>query len=138
MSEMKTKRTDASVEEYLASIPDERKREDSRAIVAMMREVTGEEPAMWGDSIVGFGTYHYRYATGREGDWPLTGLAARKQAITVYITSGFDRYEDLLARLGTFKTGVSCLYIKRLSDVDPAALRELVRLSVEHMRATNS
>ena len=97
MSEMKTKRTDASVEEYLASIPDERKREDSRAIVAMMREVTGEEPAMWGDSIVGFGTYHYRYATGREGDWPLTGLAARKQAITVYVTSGFDRYQELLA-----------------------------------------
>lgn len=137
MSEMKTKRTDASVEEYLASIPDERKREDSRAIVAMMREVTGEEPAMWGDSIVGFGTYHYRYATGREGDWPLTGLAARKQAITVYIASGFDRYEELLARLGKHTTGVSCLYIKRLSDVDPATLRELVRLSVEHMRATN-
>ncbi|NLD71450.1 MAG: DUF1801 domain-containing protein [Chloroflexi bacterium] len=92
---------------------------------------------MWGDSIVGFGTYHYRYASGREGDWPLTGLAARKQAITLYITSGFEQYEELLVRLGKVKTGVSCLYIQRLSDVDPDALRALVRRSVEHMRTTN-
>ena len=98
-----------------------------------MEEVTGEKAVMWGDSIVGFGTYHYVYASGREGDWPVTGFAPRKQALTLYIMSGFDQYDELLARLGKHSTGKSCLYIKRLSDVDVDVLRELVAESVAHM-----
>lgn len=135
MAELKTKVNDASVEAFLSAVPDEKKRADAFRVLAIMREETGEEPQMWGDSIVGFGTYHYKYASGREGDWPLTGFSPRKASLTLYITPGFDRYEDLLARLGKFTTGKSCLYVKRLSDVDEATLRELVRQSVEVMRA---
>jgi hypothetical protein len=137
MSEPKTKKNDGDVRAFLNALPDERKRQDSLAILALMEEVTGEEAAMWGGSIVGFGSYHYVYASGREGDWPLTGFSPRKQALTVYITSGFDEYEDLLGRLGKYTTGKACLYIKRLSDVDQDALKLLVRRSAEHMRATN-
>jgi hypothetical protein len=137
MSEPKTKKNDGDVRAFLNALPDERKRQDSLAILALMEEVTGEEAAMWGGSIVGFGSYHYVYASGREGDWPLTGFSPRKQALTVYITSGFDEYEDLLGRLGKYTTGKACLYINRLSDVDQDALKLLVRRSAEHMRATN-
>jgi len=98
-----------------------------------MREVTGCEPKMWGPSIVGFGRYHYKYESGREGDWPLTGFSPRKQALTVYIMAGFRRYEELLDRLGKHKTGKSCLYLKRLEDVDLEVLRELVHESVEQV-----
>lgn len=137
MAELKTKPTDASVEAFLDGIIDERKRQDSYAILAMMQEVTGAEPKMWGDSIVGFGSYHYKYASGREADWLLTGFSPRKQNLTLYIMTGFEQYGDLLGRLGKHSTGKGCLYIKRLQDVDLATLRELVRLSVEHMRSTN-
>jgi len=96
--------------------------------------VTGEKPAMWGSSIVGFGSYHYKYASGREGDAPLTGFSPRKQALTLYITAGFDRYGDLKQKLGKYSTGASCLYVKRLADLDQEVLRQLVKESVEHMR----
>ncbi len=137
MSELKTKVNDASVLEFLHNVPDEKKRQDSLALLAFMEEVTGYEAKMWGPSIVGFGQYHYKYASGREGDMPLTGFSPRKQALTLYITSGFDQYEELLASLGKHSTGKACLYIKRLSDVNLATLREIIQQSVKHMIETN-
>jgi hypothetical protein len=99
--------------------------------------VTGEQPQMWGTSIVGFGSYHYKYKTGRQGDWFLTGFSPRKQALTLYIMSGFDGYDDLMSRLGKFTTGVACLYVKKLDDIDLGVLRELVRKSAAHVAGTN-
>ena len=136
MAELKTKKNTASVEDFLAGIENEKRREDAFAVLKLMKGVTRADPVMWGDSIVGFGTYHYVYASGREADWMLTGFSPRKQALTLYIMSGFDRYEDLMQKLGKFKTGKSCLYINRLEDVDLKVLRELVRESVRHMKAT--
>ena len=137
MAELKTKVNDADVVGYLNSVADERKRQDCFAVLELMRRTTGEEPRMWGDSIVGFGAYHYVYATGNSGDWLLTGFAPRAQHITLYIISGFDQYQELMARLGKYKTGKSCLYVKRLADVDLTVLEELLAASVEHMRRTN-
>lgn len=133
MAELKTKQNEQSVTDFLQLVPDERKRNDSFAILEMMKEVTGQEPKMWGDSIVGFGTYHYKYASGREGDWFVTGFSPRKQNLTLYIMSGFDEYEALLGKLGKYKTGKACLYITRLSDVNMAVIKELVQKSVAHM-----
>jgi hypothetical protein len=134
MAELKTKKTDASVEEFLNAVTHDKRREDGFALLKMMRDITGEEPAMWGSSIVGFGCYHYTYASGREGDWPLVGFSPRKRNLTVYIMSGFDDYENLLQRLGKYRTGVGCLYINKLEDVDLKVLRELIRRSVAQMR----
>jgi len=134
MSKPKTQKTKASVEEFLKSVANERKRKDSLAILELMREVTGEKPAMWGTSIIGFGTYHYKYASGREGEWPLVGFSPRKQNLALYIMSGFDQYESLLEDLGKYKIGKSCLYINKLDDVDRKTLRELIRQSVVHMK----
>jgi hypothetical protein len=138
MAELKTQKNDASVEEFLDSVANEKKRQDSYAILELMKDVTGEEPAMWGTSIVGFGSYHYQYASGREGDWFLVGFSPRKQNLTLYIMSGFDEYESLLEDLGKHKTGKSCLYINKLEDVDRSTLRELVEKSVAHMVETNT
>jgi hypothetical protein len=137
VAEPKTKKTDASVEGFLNAVQDERKREDSFAVLDLMREATGEEPAMWGPSIVGFGSYTYKYASGREGEWPLTGFSPRKRDLTLYITSGFEGYAALLSRLGKFKTGKSCLYVKKLEDIDLPTLRELIKQSVEYMIETH-
>jgi uncharacterized protein YdhG (YjbR/CyaY superfamily) len=137
VAELKTKRNKGDVQTYLNSVENEVKRQDSFTIMELMKEVTGEEPEMWGDSIVGYGTYHYKYASGREGDWFLTGFAPRKQNLTLYIMAGFDQYDKLLGDLGKYKTGKSCLYINKLEDVDQDVLRELVRQSVEHMKKTN-
>jgi hypothetical protein len=133
----KTTPNDSSVSAFLQNVPHEGRRADSFALLALMQEATGLEPVMWGDSMVGFGSYRYKYASGREGDWPLTAFSPRKQSLSVYIMAGFDQYAELLARLGKHTTGVGCLYIKRLADVDLDALRELVMRSVEHMRRTN-
>jgi hypothetical protein len=138
MAELKTQKNDASVEEFLDSVANEKKRQDSYAILELMKDVTGEEPAMWGTSIVGFGSYHYQYASGREGDWFLVGFSPRKQNLTLYIMSGFDEYESLLEDLGKHKTGKSCLYINKLEDVDRSTLRELVEKSVAYMVETNT
>jgi hypothetical protein len=138
MAELKTKPNDQSVEAFLNSIDDEKKREDSFKILALMKEITKDEPKMWGDSIIGFGSYHYEYASGREGDWFLTGFSPRKQNLTLYLMSGFEEYDNLLKNLGKFKTGKSCLYIKKIEDVDLQTLTELVKQSVAHMEATNS
>lgn len=138
MSDLKTRPTDQSVELFLAGIDDAQKRQDCQAISEIMREVTGAEPRMWGENIVGFGSYHYRYATGREGDWPLTGFSPRKQNLTLYLSYGFEQHGELMQRLGKHKVGKACLYIKRLSDVDQNALRELVQRSVEQLRRMNA
>jgi hypothetical protein len=138
MAELKTKLNDASVEAYLNRVENEKKREDSLAVLQLMAEVTGAEPKMWGDSIIGFGNYHYKYASGREGDWFLAGFAPRKQNLTLYIMAGFDGYEALMASLGKYKTGKSCLYIKKLEDVDTAVLKQLIKQSVAHMQKSNS
>lgn len=132
MAEPKTKPNEASVDEFIGSVRDDAKREDSARILEMMREATGEEPRMWGSSIVGFGQYRYRYASGREGDWMRIGFSPRKQSMTIYIMDGLGKYGDLLSRLGNHKTGKSCLYIKGLADVDEAVLRELIAASLSH------
>lgn len=127
MAEPKTVRNSADVDEYLNSVADPRRRADAIAACALIREVTGAEPAMWGTSIVGFGSYHYRYATGTEGDAAAVGLAPRKAALTLYLSDGFDSRRDLLARLGPHTVGKSCLHLKKLDAVDREVLRELVR-----------
>jgi hypothetical protein len=136
MAELKTGPNDRSVAEFLEDLADERRRADSIEVLGLIREVTGLEPRMWGDSIVGFGSYHYTYESGREGDWFLTGFSPRKQNLTVYIMSGFDQEPELMQRLGKHTTGKSCLYLKRLGDVDREVLKELVRRSVDHVRKT--
>lgn len=137
MPQNKTQPTDASVDAFIDSIDNGRRRQDSREVLTLMREVTGEEPTMWGDSMVGFGKYHYRYDSGREGDWFLAGFAPRKSNLVVYIMSGFPRHAELMKKLGKHRTGSSCLYIKKLDDVDRDVLRELVRRSVEHTRKSS-
>ncbi|MBX3012562.1 MAG: DUF1801 domain-containing protein [Caldilineaceae bacterium] len=137
MAELKTKLTGASVEEFLQSVEPAARRQDALAIRALMQELTGDAGKMWGESIVGFGSYHYQYASGREADWMLTGFSPRKQNLTLYIMAGFEQYDDLLARLGKYTTGKSCLYVKKLQDIHLDVLRELVQQSVAHMKATN-
>ncbi|MCW5958890.1 MAG: DUF1801 domain-containing protein [Pyrinomonadaceae bacterium] len=132
MAELKTKLNDADVGEFLNKVSDPEKREDSFRVLEMMREISGQEPRMWGSSIVGFGTYHYKYASGREGEWMRIGFSPRKQNLTVYIMNGFERYDQLMAKLGKYKTGKSCLYLKRLSDVDESVLSELITESVKY------
>ena len=128
---MAMQRTDASVEEFLARVPGDQRREDARRLCAMMREITGEPPAMWGTSIIGFGAYHYRYASGHEGDSALASFSPRRQNLVIYLVGEFaDRHRAALARLGPHKTGKGCLYISRLAAVDLDALRELIDRSV--------
>ncbi len=134
-NENKTQPTNDSVDAFLASIENEARQEDCRELIEMMNEESGSSPVMWGN-IVGFGNYHYKYASGREGDYLRTGFANRKNALTLYIMAGFDTYPDLMAKLGKFKTGKSCLYIKALADVDTDVLRRLVKESLDFMAQT--
>ena len=134
MATQKTRETAASVEEFLNGIENRTRREDGLAMLGLMREVTGEEAQMWGSSIVGFGSYHYVYESGREGDAMLTGFSPRKQNLAIYVMPGFSAYDSLLDKLGKHKTGKSCLYINKLADVDLKVLKTLVRRSVQVMR----
>ena len=136
MASNKTHPTRLKVSEFIAGIEDKRKRADCRELMKLMREITGNRATMWGPSIVGFGKYHYKYASGREGDFFLTGFSPRKQALSIYIISGFKAHAGLMEKLGKFKTGKSCLYVKSLDDIDRAVLKELVTESVAHMRET--
>jgi uncharacterized protein DUF1801 len=121
----------ASAEGLLARVPDQQQREDARRLCAMMQEITGEPPAVWGTSIIGFGTYHYRYASGHQGDSALASFSPRRQHLAIYLVGEFgSRHQSALARLGPHKTGKGCLYVKRLDDVDQDALRELIDRSV--------
>lgn len=130
MAELKTKQTGASVSDFLNGIDDEGKRRDAKAVAKILKRVTGAPPKMWGPSMVGYGSYHYVYESGRENDWFLAGFSPRKQALTLYIMSGFEGQEALMKKLGKHTTGKSCLYIQKLDDVDPDVLEELVTRSV--------
>ena len=134
MSELKTKQNDASVEAFLGAVDNDRRREDSFTVLELMKRITGLEPRMWGSAIVGFGTYRYRYASGRSGEWPRIGFSPRKQSLTVYVMPGFSSYDELLSRLGKHRTGKSCLYVNKLADVDLDVLEELIRSSLDAMR----
>jgi hypothetical protein len=135
VADLKTRPTDASVDDFITSVEGEARQADCRTLVEMMRRVTGAEPVMWGPSIVGFGAYHYRYASGREGDWMLTGFSPRKRELTVYVMAGFKGADETLARLGKHRTSSGgCLYIKRLADIDLEVLEELVAASVQRLR----
>jgi len=134
MPEAKTKPTKQSVDSFIKKIPDPETREDCFTITKLMKEATNCEPRMWGSSIVGFGTRHYKYASGREGDWPLIGFSPRKQNLTLYIMSGFDSHTELLKKLGKHSVGGGCLYVKRLSDIDLPTLKKLIRASVKKKR----
>src|SRR5690349_24708933 len=134
MAELKTKVNDASVTKFLNTIEDKDAKKDSLEILKMMTQVTKEKPKMWGASIVGFGTYHYKGASGREGDWMLTGFSPRKQNLTLYLMGGFDMHKDLLKKLGKYKTSVGCLYIKKLDDIDKKVLKQLVTQTVKTMK----
>jgi len=131
MAENKTKPTDLEALDYLENIDNEQRKTDCLALNTLMKESTGEHPVMWGTSIVGYGSYHYKYESGREGDMPLIGFSNRKQNITIYIMTGFSRYEELLEKIGKFKIGKSCFYIKRLSDIDVEVLKEMIISSIE-------
>ena len=134
MSSNKTVATDASVQNFIDTLESEQKRRDSLELIELMKQVTGSEPKMWGSSMIGFGQYHYKYASGREGDYFITGFSPRKTALSVYIMAGFEGYEEMLKELGPHKTGKSCLYLKNLDVVDRDVLKGMVRDSVALMR----
>ncbi len=134
MAELKTRPGKASVSAFIDGIEDKQKRADARTVASMMRRATGSRARMWGDSIVGYGTYKYTNAKGEDQEFMVTGFSPRKQALTVYIMPGFSDFESLMKRLGKYKTGKSCLYIKRLSDVNERVLEQLIGRSVKLMR----
>ena len=137
MAELKTKKNESSVTKFLDGVKDEKKRQDSYTILKLMKQITKAEPKMWGTSIIGFGSYHYKYASGREGDWFVTGFSSRKQNLTLYIMSGISKYPDLLKKLGKFKTGKGCLYINKIEDIDIKTLKELIKQSVGYLKKHN-
>lgn len=136
MAENKTQPNDKSVQQYLTSIEESERRREAEDVCQLLKELSGEQPVMWGNSMVGFGKYRYRYASGREGEWMRIGFAVRKRDLTLYIMSGLDRHKALLDNLGRFKTGKSCLYIKRLADIDRQRLIELAKASLAYMAKT--
>lgn len=132
---MKTVKNEGDVYAFIDKAEKEQTRDDCRELIALMQEITGEPPALWGPSIVGFGSYHYKYASGREGDFLLVGFSPRKQNLTLYIMGGFKRHDELMKKLGKYKTGKSCLYVKQLDDIDRTVLRSLIEESVAYMRS---
>lgn len=138
MAELKTTPNEQEVEAFLAAIEDAIKQADCRAVLQLMEAITEAKPKMWGKTIVGFGSYRYRYKSGREGEWFLCGFSPRKQALTIYIMSGFETFEELMSKLGKYKTGKSCLYIKRLENIDLDVLRSLITASVKHLRESEA
>jgi hypothetical protein len=133
MAEAKTKPTDVSVKDFLSGVSDDDRRADCVEVAKIMEEITGERPKMWGPSIVGFGSYHYKYDSGREGDWPLTGFSPRKKDLTLYLMMGFEKHSELMEKLGKHSVGKSCLYIKRLSDIHVPTLKKLIKISVKDL-----
>jgi hypothetical protein len=133
MAELKTKVNESSVTDFLDGIADEGRRKDCYTLLQLMENVTGEPPRMWGDAMVGFGSYHYKYKSGHEGDAFLTGFSPRKQNLTVYIMAGFSQYDNLISKLGKCKTSKACLYINKLDDIRLEVLQELVKRSVAYM-----
>lgn len=138
MAELKTKQTEASVEDFLKEIKDEETRRDCFEIAKIMKQVTRSDPRMWGSSIVGFGSRHLKYASGRELDWMLIGFSPRKANITLYITGGLEKQTALLKKLGKYSTGKGCLYIKTLKDVDMKVLKDLISASVQAVKKSDN
>lgn len=136
MAEIKTRESTTDVGAFLAAVPNEQRRRDAREVCAMMERLSGEPPRLWGPSIVGFGRYHYKYESGHEGDMARIGFSPRSAALVLYLVSGFPRHEAIMVRLGKYTTGKSCLYVKKLSDVDCGALEELISASLDYMRET--
>lgn len=134
MADLKTKENDRDVLAFINGLENEQRKSDCKELLKLFSEITNEQPKMWGSSIIGFGSYHYKYESGREGDWFLTGFSPRKSNLSIYITSGFKEYENLLEELGKYKTGSSCLYVKKLSDIDTSKLAKLVEKSVKFMK----
>ena len=134
MAELKTQKNNASVTEFLNGVENEKRKQDSFVALDIIKKITNSEPSMWGASIVGFGSYHYKYASGREGDWFVVGFSPGKQNLTIYIMSGFSKYDEIMSRLGKFKKGKSCLYINKLEDIDLHVLEELIVASVNYMK----
>jgi hypothetical protein len=134
MAQNKTQPTTQSAEAFLNRIENDKKRQDAFEVLQMMQDITGKTPVMWGDSIIGFDQYHYKYASGREGDFLIVGFSPRKTALTLYLSSGFERYDELMPKLGKYKTGKSCLYVKKLEDINREVLAELITQSVQYMR----
>lgn len=134
MAKSKTTQNDNPVENFINSVDNEQRRSDSWDMLALMKKISGSEPKMWGSSLIGFGNYHYKYASGREGDFFITGFSPRKSSFTVYIMPGFTAYSGLMEKLGPHKTGKSCLYLKKLDTVDRDVLEHLIRQSVADMR----
>jgi hypothetical protein len=127
MAELKTKKTNASVTDFIASVENETRRKDAKKLLTLMKKATGMRPKMWGSSIVGFGEYHYTSErSAQEGDWPLTGFSPRKSSLTIYVMPGFKKYETLLKKLGKHKVSVGCLYINKLDDVDTGILQKII------------
>ena len=130
----KTVENNLSVSAFLNAVEDDQKRKDAKALLKLFKDVTGLEPKMWGTSIIGFGSYHYVYESGREGDMPITGFSPRKQNMTLYIMGGFSDYESLLAKIGKHKTGKSCFYFKKLDDIDQEVLTKMIKKSIIHVK----
>lgn len=133
-SQNKTVTTKASVRDFINKVKDVRKRKDSMSLVAMMKKETGNTPKMWGPTIIGFGTYHYKYESGREGDMPVVGFSPRSAAIVVYLSARFDQREALLSRFGKHKTGKGCIYVNTLEDIDMEILQKMIRSQISHIR----
>jgi hypothetical protein len=136
MAEAKLKPNDQSVAGFLDNIPDDSRRKECYELVGLMKRVTNTDPKIWGSGLIGFGNYHYKYASGHEGDCFVAGFAPRKTALTLYITAGVERFPKLLAKLGKHKAGKGCLYIKKLDDVNLSVLEDLLSKSVEWTKAT--
>ncbi len=134
MAELKTQPNDGDVTGFISCVEHEQRKADSLELLRVMKELTGEEPKMWGASIVGFGEYHYTYESGREGDWFMVGFSPRKQSMTLYIMDGFAKYDELLSALGKYKTGKSCLYVNKLDDVNREILKQLIAESYQYMK----
>ncbi len=136
MAKNKTAETKRSVDDFVASVENEGQRDDSYKLIRLMQEVSGHEPKMWGPSIIGFGRYHYRYASGHEGDAPLIGFSPRKAAISLYIHTGLEDHKELLNGFGKFKMAKACIYIKKLSDVDEARLKAIMKKTIGYLKST--
>jgi hypothetical protein len=134
MSNPKTKPTNLSVSKYIKEITNSSRKVDARIILTLMKKITGKKPILWGESIIGFGQYHYKYTSGREGDWPITGFSVRKSNLVIYIMPGFTLFNELMSKLGKYNTGSSCLYIKKLVDIDLSILEKLICASVKEMK----
>ncbi len=135
MAEAKTKPTNESVSDFLNRIPEAERREDCFTVLKMMEEITGDKPKMWGPSIVGFGSWSYKYASGHEGDWPIAAFSPRKKDLTLYLTPGFEKRTEMMEKLGKHSTGKSCLYIRRLSDIHLPTLKKLIKISIKDLKA---